>query len=160
MNIVDAVTHRHLDEVRRLFIEYERYLNVDLCFQDYAAELAGLPGSYAGPQGVLLLAVDNERPAGCVAVRPLAPNACEMKRLFVRNAHRGTGLGRRLAQRSIHEAVRRGYRTMRLDTLERLHQAVALYTSLGFRRIDPYYHNPLQGVIYLELDLKSVSADP
>lgn len=151
MDIVDAVTTQDLEQVRRLFVEYETFLNVDLCFQNYARELAGLPGDYAAPAGALLLARNAGVAAGCVAMRPLGDDVCEMKRLFVRPTFRGTGLGRRLADASIERARKCGYRVMRLDTLQRLTEAVALYSSMGFRKIDPYYHNPLDGVVYLEL---------
>ena len=159
MDIIHALTRDHFEEARRLFTEYEAYLNVDLCFQNYAAELANLPGDYAPPRGVLLLASDGDEFAGCVAVRQLEGDICEMKRLFVRPAYRGTGLGRRLARRSVEKAVRLGYRSMRLDTLERLREALTLYTSMGFRRIQPYYRNPLEGVVYMELSLASSAAD-
>ncbi len=159
MEIIHALTRDQLEEARRLFMEYEAYLNVDLCFQNYAEELANLPGDYAPPRGVLLLASDGHEFAGCVAMRQLNGDTCEMKRLFVRPAYRGTGLGRRLARHSVEEAARLGYKAMRLDTLERLREALALYTSMGFRRIPPYYRNPLEGVVYMELSLEHSASD-
>lgn len=152
--IIHATSPAHMEETRRLFREYEQFLNVDLCFQDFEAELAGLPGKYAAPSGALLLAVNGATTFGCVAVRPLEKEICEMKRLFVRPEFRGAGLGRVLAERIIEEAVRLGYRLMRLDTLETLTEAMGLYQALGFRQTDAYYHNPLQHVIYWEKPLK------
>jgi GNAT superfamily N-acetyltransferase len=134
-----------------LFREYERFLKVDLCFQGFAEELATLPGRYAPPQGRLLLAQVGEQAAGCVALRPLQEaGVCEMKRLFVRPAYRGQGLGYRLATQIIHEATALDYAVMRLDTLDTLERAMQLYETLGFRRCAPYYANPLPGVMYWE----------
>jgi ribosomal protein S18 acetylase RimI-like enzyme len=155
LKILCAETPAELARIRALFREYQAFLGVDLCFQGFEEELAGLPGRYAPPEGVLLLAMDGKETAGCVALRELEAGVCEMKRLFVRPAYRGQGLGRRLAEEVIAAARRIGYRTMRLDTLEQLHEAIDLYESLGFRRIPPYYANPLPGVIYWELRLKT-----
>jgi len=154
LRILPADTEALLRETSLLFREYERFLGVDLCFQDFEAELAGLPGKYAPPGGALLLAVEGHRTAGCVAVRALAENVCEMKRLFVRPAYRGSGLGRKLAEAVMREAGRLGYGIMRLDTLETLTAAMGLYESLGFRRTSAYYPNPLQQVVYLEKPLE------
>ncbi|MDH4196431.1 MAG: GNAT family N-acetyltransferase [Candidatus Aminicenantes bacterium] len=151
--VVAADTPERLAIMRRLFREYQELLGVDLCFQGFEDELAELPGKYAPPTGALLLAFDGEEAQGCVALRGIAPGVCEMKRLYVRPAYRGQGLGRTLAEAVIAEGRRIGYRTMRLDTLEKLREAIGLYESLGFRRIPPYYANPLPGVIYWELDL-------
>jgi GNAT superfamily N-acetyltransferase len=153
MKIIHAETAEQMDEIRLLFREYEKFLGVDLCFQSFEKELAGLPGKYAAPDGALLIAFYDQDPAGCVALRKLEDGVCEMKRLFVKDRYRGRGLGQRLAQRIIDEAVRMGYSIMRLDTLDRLKEAMRLYESLGFRRTKPYYHNPLPGVMYLQLDL-------
>ncbi len=151
-----------LAEIRRLLREYEAETGTDLCFQNFKEELAGLPGSYAPPSGRLLIAMaegrssDAEtRPAGCVALRPLDPEICEMKRLFLRADFRGTGLGRRLAMAIVAEARAIGYQKMRLDTLPQQADAHRLYASLGFREIGPYRPNPIAGSRFLELDLAS-----
>ena len=151
--IIPATTPSHIQAIRDLFREYEQVLQVDLCFQHFEEELAGLPGKYDPPQGCLLLASADGQPAGCVAMRPLAKDICEMKRLYVRPAHTGQGLGKQLALTVIARAAAAGYARMRLDTLEKLGPALGLYAGLGFRRCPAYYENPLPGVVYLELDL-------
>ena len=153
MNLVQAQTASDIEIVRVLFREYQRFLGVDLCFQGFEEELATLPGRYAPPGGRLLLALDGAHAAGCVALRPLDEGICEMKRLFVRPAYRGRGLGRDLAVQIVNEASALGYATMRLDTLEGLDSAMRIYESLGFRRCAPYYANPLPGVVYWERTL-------
>jgi len=153
MKIKRAETPDEMDAVRRLFREYEAFLDVDLCFQSFEEELAGLPGKYAPPDGILLLAWDGWESAGCGALRKLENEICEMKRLFVKPKFRGLGLGTTLAKRLIHEAIRLGYATMLLDTLDRLKTAMMIYESLGFVQTDPYYRNPLVGVVYWKLDL-------
>lgn len=153
IQIKRAQTNEAFAEVRSLFREYETSLGVDLCFQGFEQELASLPGKYAPPAGDLLLGLVNGEVLGCVAVRRLENAICEMKRLYVRPQARGTGLGKQLAQQIIVVARTLGYLRMRLDTLDRLSVAMRLYESLGFRRIDPYYYNPLPGVVYWEVDL-------
>lgn len=146
-----------LDATRAIFREYEQGLDVDLCFQNFDAELAALPGEYAAPQGALLLAFVGAEIAGCGALRRLADvdiaNACEMKRLYVRPAFRRFGLGRVIAQALIDRASHAGYSAMLLDTLDEMEAARGLYESLGFEEIAPYYFNPIAGAHYLKVDL-------
>lgn len=142
-----------LDEVRALFREYEAFLGIDLCFQNFETELAELPGRYAPPTGALFLAWVGDRIEGCVALRDLGDGVCEMKRLYVRPACRGLGLGRCLAERVVEEASAIGYKQMKLDTFEFLDGAVHIYQNMGFRRTGSYYENPHQRVQYWELAL-------
>jgi putative acetyltransferase len=146
-----------LDLVRDIFREYAQGLGVDLCFQQFDQELAGLPGDYAPPRGALLLAYVDGAVAGCVALRPLDAvdyaNAAEMKRLYVRKAFRGFGLGRQLAERALDAARAAGYDCVLLDTLDAMEAARALYEELGFGEIPPYYHNPIAGAHYLKAEL-------
>jgi len=140
-------------EVRALFEEYAASLGFSLCFQGFDRELAELPGAYAPPTGRLLLARVDSEVAGCVGLRPIGEHVCEMKRLFVRPAYHGTGLGRRLATAVIDEARRAGYATMKLDTLPSMKAAMGLYESLGFRDTAPYTHNPIEGARFMELTI-------
>lgn len=152
--LVEATSADDLAATRRLFRVYADWLAVDLCFQDFEHELAILPGVYVPPQGRLLLARVGGEAAGCVALRPLEPGICEMKRLWVEPGFAGAGLGRELAEAIIQAARDAGYRRMRLDTLPaRMPAAQHLYGTLGFVEIAPYYHNPLDGVVMLELTL-------
>ena len=152
IEIVEATTPDDIDHCRRLFRAYTDWLNVDLGFQALQAELAGLPGAYAPPRGRLLLAKADGEVAGCVGLRPLADNFCEMKRLWVEPGFSGHGIGRRLAEAIVDLGRDLGYRAMRLDTMpERLKAAGHLYDTLGFKEIQDYYHNPLEGVVMYEL---------
>lgn len=154
MRLTRAETEGQVEEARTLFKEYADATGVDLCFQNFGHELATLPGDYAPPSGRLLVAYDGERAAGCVALRRVDQAVCEMKRLYVRPAFRGTGLGRTLAERIVAEARGIGYERMRLDTLPTMRSAIELYRSLGFREIEPYRFNPVEGTLYMELELK------
>jgi GNAT superfamily N-acetyltransferase len=138
-----------LDEIRTMLREYAAWLEIDLCFQNFEQELAGLPGEYAPPGGRLLIAEG----AGCVALRPIDSEICEMKRLYVRPSHRGTGLGRSLILAIIEEARAAGYLRMRLDTMPKMDSAQRLYAALGFRDIPAYRYNPEPGARFLELVL-------
>lgn len=150
-----------LDAARDIFREYAQQLGVDLCFQGFDAELAGLPGDYAEPEGALLLAYVDGALAGCGALRPIRDvdytNACEMKRLYVKRAFRRFGLGRTLAQALMNRATEAGYSTMLLDTLDEMEVARGLYETLGFEEIPPYYFNPIAGAHYLKADLGAPS---
>jgi putative acetyltransferase len=154
LRIAPARTPGDIGEARRLFREYQTSIGIDLCFQNFEQELAELPGRYAPPRGALLLARGLENAiAGCVALRPLEEEICEMKRLYVRDAFRGRGAGRLLAEEVIGEARRIGYRRMRLDTLPSMRRAIPLYRSLGFTDIPPYTENPVEGALFLEKEL-------
>ena len=146
-----------LEAVRAIFREYADSLDVDLCFQDFETELAQLPGEYAAPRGHLLLAEVDGAIAGCCALRPMDtadyPNAVEMKRLYVRKAFRGFGLGRQLAEAALDAARQAGYASVLLDTLDEMESARDLYADLGFEEIPPYYHNPIPGAHYLKADI-------
>jgi len=145
---------------RDLFVEYSESLEVDLCFQGFAEELASLPGHYARPAGRLLLASTESSVLGVVALRPILSTDCEMKRLYVRSSGRGTGLGRLLTHALIKEARLAGYRRVLLDTLPRMTEAQALYRSMGFVEIAPYCHNPVAGTRYMALNLDEKSTMP
>lgn len=146
-----------LDALREIFREYAASLQIDLGFQNFEQELTTLPGEYAAPRGALLLAQVNGEVAGCCALRPLDtvdfPNACEMKRLYVRPAFRGLGLGRQLAEAIMELARVNAYDHVLLDTLDDMEAARTLYADLGFVEIPPYYHNPIAGAHYLKASL-------
>lgn len=142
-----------IERVRALFLEYQASLDVDLGFQGFNEELAGLPGSYAPPSGRLLLATVNQIPCGCAALQAITSETCEMKRLYVQPEQRGIGLGRLLIQRVLDEARAIGYLRICLDTLPSMTQAAAMYLALGFEEIPPYRHNPVPGTRYMALSL-------
>lgn len=152
--LIQAILPAQIEEARTLFLEYANSLNFSLCFQSFDEELQTLPGAYAPPDGRLLLAQGNGKTAGCVALRKIETDICEMKRLYVRPGYRGTGLGKKLVEELIVEARKIGYTRMRLDTVgESMKDAVALYRRLGFKDIAPYREYPLDGVLYMELDI-------
>ncbi len=146
-----------LNQIRTLFTEYSESLSIDLCFQNFSTELQSLPGEYSSPRGALLAVKVGDEVAGCCAMRPLDTvdyaNACELKRLYVRPAFRGMGLGRFLAEGILDAARLADYGCVLLDTLDDMESARALYEGLGFREIPPYYFNPIAGAHYLKADL-------
>jgi GNAT superfamily N-acetyltransferase len=153
IEIAAAEQAAHYAVARTLFVEYGDSLGVDLSFQGFAAELEGLEKMYAPPGGCLLLAWRADQPVGCVGVRALSGSDCEMKRLYVRDVARGSGLGRALAQRAMAWAKSAGYRRMCLDTLAAMTAACRLYGALGFHTIEPYYQTPLAGTAFMAIDL-------
>ena len=157
IQLIVPVQSDDIDRIRAMFRDYADGLGVDLCFQGFDAELASLPGDYAAPRGALLLALVDGAAAGCCALRPRGsvdyPNACEMKRLYVRRAFRGLGLGRLLAEATLDRARQAGYASILLDTLDDMRPARSLYEELGFREVPPYYCNPIAGTHYLKADL-------
>jgi putative acetyltransferase len=155
IHLVPARTPIQLRDARALFLEYASTLGFDLRFQGFDHEVASLPGEYAPPGGTLLLAMADERAAGCVALRALDEQACELKRLYVRREARGRGLGRLLCDAVIAEAQARGYACMKLDTVPQMAEAIALYRALGFVPAEPYRYNPLPGAMFMELVLES-----
>jgi ribosomal protein S18 acetylase RimI-like enzyme len=152
--LVPACSANSLRQARELFVEYEQAIGVNLCFQNFQRELADLPGRYAPPEGRLLIALSATGPAGCVALRKIGRGTCEMKRLYVRPAFRGQGLGRKLASAITDEARQMGYTTLRLDTLASMKEANALYRTLGFKNSRAYCYNPCAEAVYLQLKLK------
>ncbi len=158
IQFITPTTSGELEATRGIFREYAAQLSTDLCFQNFDAELADLPGEYVAPQGILLLAMVEGVVAGCCAMRPLHrvdySDACEMKRLYVRQAFRRLGLGRQLTEAIVDTARVGGYHHLLLDTLNDMESARALYADLGFEAIPPYYHNPIAGAHYLKLALQ------
>jgi putative acetyltransferase len=154
MKLIQAHTPQEIELARELFQEYAAWIEISLCFQNFAQELAGLPGDYAPPDGRLLLACVEGQIAGCVALRKIGAGTCEMKRLFLRAGFRGQGRGRTLAEAIIAEARKIGYARLRLDTLPgRMDRAIGIYRSLGFKEISAYYENPFPEVVFMELPL-------
>ena len=149
-----ATSAKQIEEARSLFREYEHWLGMSLCFQSFEEEVAGLPGRYALPGGRLYIAYVGGEPAGCIALRQIEPSVCEMKRLFLRDSARGRGIGVRLIEQVIADAQEIGYTKMRLDTYPpKMGKAVSLYEAHGFYEIPPYYHNPHEGVLFMEKSL-------
>jgi len=154
LRLTQATTPSDIQEAHSLFEEYAAGLGISLCFQNFDQELANLPGDYAPPQGRLLLAREFDQLMGCIALRPVGPTTCEMKRLFVRPEYRDRKLGRLLVEAIIEEARKIGYTHMRLDTLPgRMDRAIQLYRSIGFVEIKPYYDTPVDSTKFMELDL-------
>jgi putative acetyltransferase len=152
--ITPAESAAQIAQVRELFLEYAKSLGFSLCFQGFDEELANLPGDYAPPEGRLFLAEYGEQLAGCAALHRSGPQIGEMKRLYLRPAFRGKGLGRVLSEKIIAEARAIGYSKLRLDTVEPvMKNAVAMYRRMGFREVAPYRENPMAGTLYMELDL-------
>lgn len=151
--IRDAVDPGDMDTVRDMFVEYQKAIGVDLCFQGFDEELASLPGKYVRPEGCLLLAEAGDKMAGVIAMWPLGEGRSEMKRLYVRPPWRGTGLGRRLADDVISAAREAGHKSICLDTLDFMTEARTMYRSMGFVEIPAYYDNPLNDVLYMERSL-------
>jgi ribosomal protein S18 acetylase RimI-like enzyme len=149
-----ASSGEDLKEVRRLFVEYAESLGFTLDFQNFERELSELPGEYAPPGGIILMARIDGEITGCVALRRIDDETCEMKRLYVRPANRRKGIGRKLAEAAIERARAHAYRAIRLDTIDTMAGANALYKSLGFSEIEPYRYNPIEGASYLELRLE------
>lgn len=154
VEIREAENEHDVKLAAELFREYERWLDMDLCFQSFEEELSSLPGKYSPPEGRLFVAFVNGTPAGCIALRKLEEGICEMKRLYLNESARGLGIGRSLIEKLIREAREIGYKRMRLDTFPpKMGKAVSLYEAYGFRPIPAYYDNPHDGVLYMELDL-------
>ena len=154
MKLIQIESFEEVQSVQQLFREYSAWLGVNLCFQNFEKELAELPGEYVPPNGRLLLAIDNDHVAGCVALRKIEEGTGEMKRLYVRPEFRGQGLGRRLTDAIIEAAHSIHYQRLRLDTLPgKMDPAIAMYRSLGFRDIEKYYDNPYDTAAYMELIL-------
>ena len=153
MNIRIIRGTNHLNKVRQLFKEYANSLNIDLCFQDFEQELDELPGKYEEPDGRLYLALLNDKEVGCVALRRFNDDSAELKRLYIQNGYRGLGISKLLIKRVIQDAVDIGYKNILLDTLDTMKPAITLYESFGFKEIDAYYDNPIEGAKYFRLDL-------
>ena len=153
LELVLVETGVHIREVKQLFAEYTETLGFDLDFQDYDDEIAHLPGDYTPPSGRLYLALYDGAIAGCIALRKLTPTVCEMKRMYVKPMYRCKGVGKNMALKVLDDARHIGYEKMRLDTIDTMHAAIALYRRLGFKSIPAYRKNPIEGACYFELTL-------
>jgi putative acetyltransferase len=153
-NIIEASSPEEINAARELFMEYQKWLNVSLCFQDFDTELAELPGKYASPEGRLYLVKHGDNYIGCIGLRKIEHGICEMKRLYIKPEHQGHGLGKKLVEVLIRDAKQIGYKSMRLDTIkEKMPNAVDIYEKHGFKKIDKYYDNPNPHTLYMELEL-------
>ena len=153
VRLIEPTSASHIEAVRELWKEYWDWLDFEPCFQDFDREVMNLPGEYGSPDGCMVLAMVDSEVAGCVALRRLENNRCEMKRLYVRPTFRGHKVGFSLAAKIVDEGRKRGYTAMRLDTLPRMEKAIAIYEALGFREVEPYTEEPIDGAKYLELSL-------
>ncbi len=153
MKTVKASKINHFNDFKKLLYAYYNFLNINLDFQDFKKELSSIPGKYGTPDGCLLLGYDNDIVVGCVAIRKLEKNICEMKRLYIKDEYHGCGYGMILVDRIIHESKLIGYQYMRLDTIDKLSSAINLYKKIGFKTIPPYYDTPLPDTTFWELDL-------
>jgi putative acetyltransferase len=159
VSIIQAESPNDILRLRELFLEYARGLNFSLCFQGFDQELSDLPGAYRPPDGRALLALYQTEICGCVALRKIADGIGELKRLYVRSAFRGKGIGKKLAQAVLDESASIGYAKIRIDTLASMKEAIDLYQSLGFVRIEAYYPNPIESAIFLERTLAGPPGD-
>ena len=153
MSIIEGTLEKHFEMAKKLFLEYAESLNFNICFQNFEEELNNLSEEYTRPRGCLLLALQDNRAIGCVTLSKCSSLHCEMKRMYVRDFYRRTGLGKRLALEIIAEAKKLGYSRMRLDTLPSMITAQELYKSLGFKIIPPYYDSPIENMMFMEIDL-------
>lgn len=153
IKIIQATGKNQIDSAKKLFLEYAESLDFELCFQNFDNELAGLPGDYSPPEGRLYLALNENKPAGCIALRKFKDSVCEMKRLYVRPKFRGKNIGKKLVELLIEDAREIGYKKMVLDTVPSMQTAQKLYKSFGFHEIKPYRINPVKGAVFMELRL-------
>ena len=153
LKIIQGTGNSQIDSAKELFLEYAESLDFELCFQDFDKELEGLPGDYTPPEGRLYIAFNENKPAGCIALRKFKDSTCEMKRLYVRPQFRGNDIGKKLVKLLIDEARNIGYEKMVLDTVPSMQTAQKLYKSLGFKEIRPYRINPVKGAVFMELIL-------
>lgn len=153
ITIYNPTTNKDLEEVKKIFTEYQEYLNVDLCFQSFDFELNNLNSIYKSPKGTIILAKIDDEIAGCIALKPIEEGNCEMKRLYVKPEFRKTGLGRKLIDEVLEFAKNSGYEKIKLDTLKKLKAAINLYQQYGFIETKPYVYNPLSDVLYFEKTL-------
>ena len=152
--ILEAYSPELIKETKKLFLEYEKWLNVSLCFQGFEEEVAGLPGKYSKPEGRLYIVKNNDEFIGTIALRKIEDGICEMKRLFLKDKARGKGIGNELVAKIIQDAKDIGYKSMRLDTIkEKMPKAVSIYERYGFKETTPYYHNPNPHTLFMELEL-------